>query len=77
VGHFAPEITIDTFLCARKHLSILWSYGGNLKELKKCLTLISEGRLRPQVVKGNMDDFPEVLDNLHNGKIKSRIALVP
>jgi propanol-preferring alcohol dehydrogenase len=48
-----------------------------MEDLKACLSLISEGKLQPQVVKGSLDDFPQILENLHNGKVKSRIALFP
>ena len=41
------------------------------------MDLISQGKLRPQVETGNLKDFPTVLESLHEGKIKSRIALVP
>jgi propanol-preferring alcohol dehydrogenase len=48
-----------------------------MKDLKDCIELISEGKLNPQVVTGSLDDLPQVLEDLHNGKIKSRIALIP
>ena len=41
------------------------------------MDLIQKGGLKPQVETGDMDDFPEILERLHAGRIKSRIALVP
>ncbi|KAF2092697.1 GroES-like protein [Rhizodiscina lignyota] len=77
VGLLAPHITVNNFLSVRKHLSILCSYGGTMEDLKQCLELISKAKLRPQVVNGSLDGFPQVLEDLHAGKVKSRIALVP
>lgn len=77
VGLLAPELTLNNLKAVRKHLSILCSYGGTMTDLKECIALISEGKLHPQVVSGSLDDFPQVLEDLHHGKIKSRIALIP
>lgn len=77
IGLLAPELTIKNLKSVRKHLSILCSYGGTMKDLQECLGLISQGKLHPQVVTGSLDDLPQVLDDLHHGKIKSRIALIP
>ncbi len=77
VGLLGPELTIANSLAVRKKLSILCSYGGMKEDLEDCLDLIQKGTLKPQVEKGDLDDFPEVLEKLHAGKIKSRIALVP
>lgn len=48
-----------------------------MADLKACLELISSGELRPQVEMGELENFDKVLQDLHSGKIKSRIALVP
>ena len=77
VGLLSPEVKLDTVLVVRKHLQILCSYGGAMDDLKACLDLIAKGQLKPQVVTADMDKLDEVLDDLHQGKIKSRIALVP
>ncbi|KAK5080515.1 hypothetical protein LTR70_008835 [Exophiala xenobiotica] len=77
VGLLAPQVSINTFLSVRKHLSLLCSYGGTMSDLKECLALVSNGKLRPQVETGKLDDFPHILEDLHAGKVKSRIALRP
>lgn len=77
VGLLAHELPFKNLISVRKHLSILGSYGGTMEDLKQCIALISEGKLHPQVVTGSLDDLPQVLEDLHHGKIKSRIALIP
>lgn len=77
VGLLGPELTLHNSLAVRKKLTILCSYGGIYEDVVDCLDLISQGKLRPQVETGNLKDFPSVLESLHEGKIKSRIALVP
>ncbi|KAK5086789.1 hypothetical protein LTS08_007202 [Lithohypha guttulata] len=77
VGLLGPELAINNILSVRKQLSILCSYGGTMDNLKECLSLIASGKLRPQVVKGDLQDLPRVLEELHAGRVKSRIALVP
>jgi len=77
VGLLSPELTIKNFVVVRKKLSMLASYGGTHEDLQECLDLIARGVVTPQVEKGSLEDFPKVLADLHNGKIKSRIALVP
>ena len=77
IGLLAAHISIDNFLSVRKHLSILCSYGGTMEDLKQCLSLIANGKLRPQVESGKFEDFPRILEDLHAGKVKSRITLTP
>lgn len=48
-----------------------------MDDLKQCLSLIASGKLQPQVEKGKLEDFPQILEDLHAGKVKSRIALIP
>ena len=48
-----------------------------MEDLEDSLDLVAKGALKPQVETGDMDDFPDVLDRLHHGKIKSRIVLLP
>lgn len=61
----------------RKQLSILGSYAGTCSDIENCLDMVSQGVLVPQVVTGSLRDFPMLLEDLHEGKIKSRIALIP
>jgi propanol-preferring alcohol dehydrogenase len=77
VGLLGPELILMNSLAVRKKLTILCSYGGIYEDVVDCLDLIAQGKLRPQVETGDLKDFPSVLERLHEGKIKSRIALVP
>lgn len=77
VGLLGSELTLHNTLAVRKKLTICCSYGGIYEDVEDCLDLIAKGKLQPQVEIGDLDDFPSVLESLHEGKIKSRIALIP
>ena len=77
VGLLGPELTLHNALAVRKRLLFATSYGGVYQDVVECLELIRDGKLRPQVETGDLQDFATVLERLHEGKIKSRIALIP
>lgn len=77
VGLLSPELPLSVPTIVRKHLRILGSYGGTLSDVEACLDLISKGVLVPQVDTASLKDFPTILEDLHEGKVKSRIALIP
>lgn len=60
----------------RKRLDIIFSYGGQTRDLKEALDLIAEGVLDPIVADGKLGEFPHVLKQLEAGKVKGRIALL-
>lgn len=60
----------------RKRLGIIFTYGGQQRDLMEVLDLISQKVIQPQVELGRLSDFPKVLKDLGNGKIKDRMALV-
>jgi propanol-preferring alcohol dehydrogenase len=60
----------------RKRLSIIFTYGGQQRDLMEVLDLISQKVIQPKVELGRLSDFPKVLKDLGNGKIKDRMALV-
>lgn len=76
VGLLDKELKLDNVLSVRKQTSILCSYGGTMSDLKACLALIADGSLRPQVEHGKFDEFADIINDLHAGKIKSRIAIM-
>ena len=47
-----------------------------MEDLNACLKLIASDDLKPQVVMGKLADFPKALNDLHHGRVRSRIALV-
>lgn len=77
IGTLDVENTVNMKVGIRKRLSIIFSYGGQLRDLEDVLDLISKGVIRPQVETGCLEDFPKVLKELCDGKIKGRMALLP
>lgn len=77
VGLLDPNLTLNSMVAVCKQLDILCSYGGTYADLEASLDLIAKGVITPQVVTGSMANFPSILEDLHAGKVKSRIALVP
>jgi propanol-preferring alcohol dehydrogenase len=60
----------------RKRLSIIFTYGGQKRDLQEVLELISKKAIQPQVEDAKLKDFPTVLKDLCAGKIKARVALM-
>lgn len=60
----------------RKRLDIIFSYGGQTRDLKEALDLIAAGVLDPIVADGKLEEFPSVLKQLEAGKVKGRISLL-
>lgn len=77
VGLLNPSMSFNSLVPITKQLDVLGSYGGTSADLEASLDLIAKGVITPQVETGHMKDFPKILDDLDNGKIKSRIVLVP
>lgn len=71
------EVSFRTASVVRKQLNVLGSYLGSGEDLEAVLNLIAQGKLVPQVATRSLKDFPTVLQNLHEGKYKGRIVLVP
>lgn len=59
----------------RKRLSVIFSYGGQREDLVELLELVSKGVLVPQVETAPLKEFPRVLQDLCDGKVKARVAL--
>ncbi|KAJ5482167.1 Short-chain dehydrogenase/reductase SDR [Penicillium sp. IBT 31633x] len=76
VGTLDEENTIDMKIGIQKRLSIIFTYGGQAKDLKEVLDLISTGEIQPQIETASLKEFPVVLKNLCDGKVKARVALV-
>lgn len=75
VGTLDEENTVDMKIGIQKRLSIVFSYGGQARDLKEVLDLISKGVFQPQVDTADLKDFPKVLKDLCEGKVKARVAL--
>ena len=77
VGLLAPELKINNLLCCVKRLAFLHTFGGHTADIVEGMELISKGKLSPRVETGELKEFATRLTELHEGKIKSRIALIP
>jgi propanol-preferring alcohol dehydrogenase len=60
----------------RKRLTYIFSYGGQVQDLKAVLDLIAEKVISPRVTERRFEEFPQVVRELIAGKIKGRVALV-
>lgn len=60
-----------------KALTIKYTFGGKNIDIEQGLAKISKGTLSPRVETAPLKDFKQVLEDLHAGKIKSRMVLVP
>lgn len=76
VGTLSHDNTVHMKLGIRKRLDIIFSYGGQTRDLKEALDLIAQGILDPIVTDGKLADFPRVSKELEAGKIKGRVALL-
>ncbi|KAJ4374056.1 hypothetical protein N0V83_002795 [Neocucurbitaria cava] len=76
IGTLNHENTVHMKVGIRKRLSIIFSYGGQTRDLKEALDLIAQGVLDPVVADGKIADFPHVLKELEAGKVTGRIALL-
>ena len=75
VGTLNEENTIDMKIGIQKRLGIIFSYGGQASDLREVLDLISKKVIQPQVETASLQDFPSVLRDLCEGKVKARVAL--
>lgn len=76
VGTLDRTNEVDMKIGIRKRLSIIFTYGGQQRDLVEVLDLISRKVIQPQVELGKLSDFPKVLKDLGAGKVKDRVALV-
>ncbi|KAG5655253.1 hypothetical protein KAF25_010405 [Fusarium avenaceum] len=76
IGSLDTENTIHMKIGTRKRLSFIFSYGGQVRDLKQVLDLIAAGSIKPQVETRKLGEFDQVLQELCDGKIRSRVALL-
>ena len=76
VGTIDEENTVDMKIGIQKRLSIIFTYGGQWRDLKEVLDLISKGIIQPQVETADLKEFPNILKSVCDGKVKSRVALL-
>ncbi|KAH8682086.1 N-benzyl-3-pyrrolidinol dehydrogenase [Xylariales sp. PMI_506] len=76
IGSLDTENVIHMKIGTRKRLSYIFSYGGQVRDLEEVLGLISQKVIRPQVQPAKLQDFPDILRQLEEGKISARVALI-
>lgn len=76
IGTLDDTNVIDMKIGIRKRLSIIFTYGGQKRDIQEVLNLISKKAIQPQVEDARLRDFPTVLKALCDGKIKARVALL-
>lgn len=76
IGSLDTENTIHMKIGTRKRLSFIFSYGGQVRDLEQVLDLIAAGCIKPQVDTRKLEEFDQVLQELCDGKIRSRVALL-
>jgi propanol-preferring alcohol dehydrogenase len=76
IGSLDTENVLHMKIGTRKRLSYIFSYGGQVQDLKQVLDLIAKNVIRPQVQARKFADFPAIIKDLVAGKVKGRVALV-
>ncbi|TKA71467.1 hypothetical protein B0A55_07800 [Friedmanniomyces simplex] len=77
VGHSETFQSAQFTVSVMNALTIKGSYSGTRKGLAECLDLMAKGVLKPLVETKSIEDLPSVLHDLDEGKVKSRMVLLP
>ncbi|KIW95970.1 uncharacterized protein Z519_03036 [Cladophialophora bantiana CBS 173.52] len=77
VGIQAMRLSLDNATSLQKQLNILYSFGGSAGDVKKGLKLIAEGVVKPQIKTAPLSEFPRLVEDLHDGRVESRMVLIP
>ncbi|EMD95617.1 hypothetical protein COCC4DRAFT_122693 [Bipolaris maydis ATCC 48331] len=77
VGLINPNLSFDSRPAIIKAINVLFTFGGSYASLEAALELVAKEIVKPQVVTRGMDELPQALEDLHHGKVKSRVVLVP
>lgn len=77
VGLINPDMSFDSRPAILKAVNVLFTFGGSYKSLEASLDLVAKKIVKPQVVTRSLNDLPQALEDLHHGKVKSRVVLVP
>jgi alcohol dehydrogenase, propanol-preferring len=58
-------------------LTIQGNYYGTQQSLRECLDLVAKGAIKPSIETGTIEDAAKVIKDLDEGKVKSRMVLLP
>lgn len=75
VGH--GGVTLSTAAMITYQLRVLGTFWGTHAELEAVYGLIASGKVKPSVETGALKDVNHWLEELHAGRIRSRMVLVP
>ncbi|KAI6918723.1 40S ribosomal protein [Hortaea werneckii] len=57
--------------------TIKGNYNGSLESFAEVMELIGQGVLKPKLETGSIEDLPKVLKDLDDGKVRTRMVLLP
>lgn len=76
VGMASLETNINTSSLIIKEASVLGSVGGTPEDIKDILDLMKEGKVRIDTEEISLEQVPEGLERLKEGKVTSRLVMV-
>ncbi|EKM61377.1 uncharacterized protein PHACADRAFT_190538 [Phanerochaete carnosa HHB-10118-sp] len=77
LGLLADTLAYTALTAMRKDLTLKSSFWGTRDELAEILQAISDGLLKPKVDSRPMSQCIQVLDDMREGRLQARVALVP
>lgn len=77
VGLLSPKATILPGLVVTNVLTLKGTFCGTVEGLRECLDLVAQGIVRPQIVERSINDLPQALRDLDEGKVRGRQVLMP
>lgn len=77
VGLLSAQVPVLSLVFVPAGLTIKASYNGSVQAYKECLELMEKGILVPKMQTGSIEDLPQVLKQLDEGKINGRMVLLP
>lgn len=77
VGLLSEQVPLLGLVVVPAGLTIKGSYNGSAQAYKECLELMDRGVLVPKVQTDSIEDLPQVLQRLDDGKIQGRMVLLP
>lgn len=77
VGLLSPQAPIVPALGVTNVITLKGTFCGTVEGLRECLDLLAQGVVLPQVVEASINDLPQLLTNLDDGKVRGRQVLRP
>jgi propanol-preferring alcohol dehydrogenase len=77
VGALSEQAAIVPVLMISHVITIKGTFCGTVDGLRECLDLVAVGAVTPEIELGSINDLPQVLKDLDDGKIRGRKVLMP